>query len=751
VRASVFALALAACGGGGSSARPTLSAPTEGAPAAPAAPSAQDLPSKGDPWAGRTDLIQPPPPAPPAPVVLPPIERFTLPNGLRVVVAANHDLPVVTMHLVVGAGNLDEPRGKRSMADLAAALLTRGTQKRSGDEIVATMQLVGGSLAAQADLESTHVVCETLTRDLATCLTLLPEVVAMPTFPQAELGFVANQLAGALKQQREDSQSLAGMHLVNLLWGEGSPRGWPRTAEAIGAVSRKDLVAWHQARFVPANAILAIAGDVDPAKLKGELAHDFQIWRSAAAPAATKVSDPQPKGLHIRLVDRPDAPDARIVIGAPGLAHKDPDFPSTLVLAQVLGGGERSRLLSAVRGDRGNGYGADAQLERWRGRGMFIVSAYTRTPETAGTLRLVLGELAKLRQSGPTAEELAAAKTAIAGRYVAGFQTSADLAAALLAGDLHGLPDGAVGAMPVQVAQVGLDEAKAAAQKHVDPENAVIVIVGKGDEIGRELEAAGLTYERVGWQDPISPNDRKAAAAATAVDAAKATQGRAILDAALAAAGGKDKLAAVKSVRAVGKVHLRLGGQAVDADWVRTLVVPDKLRLEVSIPAISQSMIMTIATDGVWQSAGADTRVLPDDVANQARSGLWREHDLILLRHLEPGTVVQATGKEKIGAGTFDTVVIREASGANETKIYLDPKTHRIVRLGYQQNGAGAYEQYADYRQVDGIWLPFRQRAEGGGQSFDVTMTDIQVNGPIDESVFTKPQPPPASQPAPRK
>lgn len=734
-------LAVAACGGDASQ-HPTLNSENVVATqiATPVAP--EDVPTTRDPWASRTDLIQAPPAAAPAPVPLPDVKRFTLPNGLRVIVVERHGLPLVTMHLAVGAGGEDEPVTKRSIADYAAAMLTHGTTKHSAVELAATMDFVGGQLQASADLESTHVVCESLVHDFATCLTLLPEVALQPSFPEDEMRIVGSQLTAALKEQRDDPRALAGVHLLNLVWGDNHARGWPRTPEAIAAIKRADLVAWHKARFVPGNAVLAVAGDVDAAKLKTELGRAFQTWRGGTAPAAPKYADPVLKGQRIRLIDKPDAPQSQIALGELGVAQKDKDYLAMVLVNYVLGGGDfSSRLLNAVRVQRGKSYGAESELERWRSRGMLVASTFTRTPETVGTLRIVLGELAKMQQSGPTAEELAAAKAAIAGRYPAGFETAADAASIVLAADLHGLPDSWVSNFPVAIAQVGLDEVKAAAKAHVDAENVDVVIVGNGDLVAKQLDAANLKYERVGWQEPVSAKDRKARPAGSS-DADKTRDGKALIEAALTAHGGAEKLQALKSVRSVGKIHLKVGGQAVDGDWVRLLVPPERLRLEIGIPSIGQSLIMTTTPDAVWQTAGSEVRLMPTELAAQARAGLWREHELILLHARETGTVVQAAGKETVGKESYDVVLMRRSAGDEETKVYLDPKTHRIARLAFQQGGAPAYEEYGDYKQVEGVWLPFRRRAEGGPQSYDVTISAIQINTAYDAALFAKPAAP---------
>jgi predicted Zn-dependent peptidase len=728
VRATGLLLALVACGGVDRS-RPTVvtAAPSSQPASAPAAP--EDLPTKGDPWKGRADLIVPPPPAKPAPVALPPVVRFTLPDGLRVLVVASHDLPVVTMHLAVGAGGLDEPKGKRSLSDFAAAMLTQGTPRHSSDEIADTMSFVGGSLFAQADLESTHVVCQVVATEVGACTALLPEVVATPTFPKPAVKAVADELLAALKRQRENGASLAGVHLLNLLWGEGNVRGWPHTAEQVAAVTREDLVAWHRQRFVPANAVLAVVGDVDPDRLRAELGRAFAVWRAGAAPARKGYPEPKLRGLSIRLVDKPDQAQAQIAVGGLGIAHRDPDYRAALLANAVLGGGGSSRLAGLLRAR------TTSELERWKARGMFHAETATGNGEAVATLRILLGEIARLRQSGPTADELAAAKSYLAGRYVIDLQTAADVAGALVVAELHGLGDGYVRDFPVALDGVPLDDAKAAARKHLDADNLAVVIVGKADEVAAGLDGAGLTYARVGWQEPVSPRARPPR---LPVDETKTAVGRKLLDEALAAKGGADRLRAVKDLHAVGKVRLQLGDREVTGAWDLIAAPPDRRRVAMKLGG--QTLVLTVAGDAAWQQSGAQVQDMPEEIARQERAALWHDHDFVLLRHLDSGTIVQAAGTETVEGKGYATVLVRAADGSNQVKIFLDPETHFISRLTYPQYGGTAVEDYADYRKVGGIWFPYRQRAAGGTQTIEVTLGDLQVNAGVPPGSFDKPK-----------
>src|SRR5262249_4738178 len=158
--------------------------------------------------------------------------------------------------------------------------------------------------------------------------------------------------------------ALAGIHMLNLLWGEGHVRGWPHTLEQLEAITQADLVEWHRQRFVPGNAVLAVAGDVDPDKLRADLGTAFAIWRGGGGPGHKTYPEPKLKGLSIRLVDKPDQTQSQIAVGALGVAHKDKDFVPTLLMNWVLGGGGfSSRLLTALRVQGGKTYGASSEFE----------------------------------------------------------------------------------------------------------------------------------------------------------------------------------------------------------------------------------------------------------------------------------------------------------------------------------------------------------------------------------------------------
>jgi zinc protease len=693
----------------------------------------------GDPWKGREDLIKAPRATVPVPLPIPPITRFTLANGLKVLVVPSKDLPVVSFGLSVPAGAADESRGKRGLAEFAAQMLTRGTRRLSADRIAQTIDFVGGQLGAVSGLEATNVTCAVLAKDASTCLALLGEVLSAPTFPAAEMRTVADQLLTGVRQQRDQPEALGAAHFENALWGDDRPRGWPLTESTIAAIQQKDLVAWHRARFVPNASLLVVAGDVDPDAIKAQLGKALAGWKRGKVPATAAWTEPKLDGITIRLVDKPDLTQSHIVVGHLGIAHADPMyFPATLA-NHVLGGGLlTSRLERAIRIKGGKTYGVRSGFQQTRVRGAFRIGTTTRTEETGATLDSILVELAKMQAEGPTEDELVDARAAIAGGYSGNFETATDVGAALLAAEIHGLGEDWVREFPLRIGQTTVAQTKEAAQRLFDPSRAVIVIVGNAAKVAPQLDAAKVKYEVVGYLDPIAKQDRDAVMNAKLVplDPKKTEAGRKLLEAALAAKGGEDKLRALKSLRGTGKVKLALGGRQFDGNFTRTFLLPDKMRLEIEVTAMKASIIVGIAPAAVWQTVGPQTAQMPPDAAAELRKGLWRDRDLILLRHKDSGTQVQAQPR----AGGLDVVLVRDPSGENETRVFLDPKTRDIVRLEYQESGAKGIEEYADYRVVNGVRFAFRQRARGGDQAFDVTLDKIETNLAVDEKIFALPK-----------
>jgi zinc protease len=710
--------------------------------------------AEDDPWVGKTDLITPPAPKKPAKVELPKLEEFKLSNGLTVFVIVTDRLPVVSMQLAVRAGRMQEPRARLGVAEATADMLVKGTKRRNAVALAKSIDFVGGTISADATFEASLLSCSVLAKDLKTCMELVPEMVTQPSFPDEELAKVKQSMVGSVRQRLDDAATLASAHVQNLLWGDNHIRGWLNSEASVDALHRDDLVAWHKTWFVPNNALLVVSGAVDPKKLKGELESAFGGWKKAAVPPVPSYKEPGLSGIRIRLVDKPDQTQTHIRIGQFGIKHDDPRFFDTLVWNHVLGSGDfTSRFMKVVRVNGGKVYGAGSSFDRNVDRGSYVVSTFTRNSEAVATAKLLIGEIAKMAQEGPTQQEVDTAIANIAGGYGMRFQAASDLGASLIAAELHGFGVEYLQNYPIAVGGVDAASAKRAAAEILNPRDYVVVLVGAAKDLEPQLKKEGWRYEKVSYTDAITQETK---APEAPVDAKSVKAARDLVDAALAAKGGKAKIEALKGLRMTAKGTTTVPGPKgpvpLPVEIERILVIPDKMRIDANIHAPGQDLKVIVSVNGKtgWQSqpdqSGKNQVVdlKPEDLGT-VDFERWREPELILLKAADPKAKIVPAPDENIDGKPQSVVRIGAPIADLDVALYFDKKTKLLTRMAYSdldQKGTKhtQTDDFADYRDVSGIKVAYKRVSTTQGRVTQLELGKVELDPKIDDSAFAKPK-----------
>ena len=703
-------------------------------------------PAQADPWTGRTDLIVAPAPKPPVALEIPKIEEMKLSNGLQVYAVKSGRLPVFAMQLAIRAGRMHEPRARLGVSELTADMLVKGTQKRDAVGLARTIDAVGGTISADSTFEATLISCSVIARNAGTCLELVPEMVTQPTFPEAELNRMRDTVVGGVRQRLEDGATLSSAHAQNLLWGNEHVRGWINSEESIAALRRDDVLAWYRNWYVPTNAVLVVAGDIDPKKLRADLERAFGGWRKAPVPPTPSYPEQGLSGSRIRLVDKPGLNQAFIRIAQYGIKHDDPRFFDTLVWNYALGGGgANSRLVKALR-EGGKGYGATSSFDRNLDRGSFVVSTFTRSSDAVTTAKLMLSEIAKMAKDGPTKEEVAAAIANITGGYSLRFQSANDICAAIMGAELHRFGQEYLSNFPAVVGQVDAAEAKRAAGEILDPKAYVMVIVGDAKNLEPEMKKEGWRYEKVPFSDPITGPMRLPD---IAVDAKASAAAHKLVDEALVAKGGKAKLTALKSLRTTATGTTTVGGQTLPVEIARTFLFPDRMRIEATLkpPGAPKPVVITIgvAAQTGWQS-GPDPKTNENVVVDITGPSLqtlnferWREPEMILIKAAEADAKLAPAPDETIDGKSTSVLRLRAPFAEVDVSLYFDKKTKMITRMTYTDGGTVETDDFSDYRDVGGIKFAHKRVTNGQGRSTTLTLKNVEVDPAVDPSVFTKP------------
>lgn len=732
---ALAACALTACGGTSSQvAPPTL--PTQDKPAAEPPAATVDP----DAWQPRGELLLPPEVVALPPLALPAVQRFTLGNGLPVMVVPLPRAPVVSLQLAVRAGRDREPHARLGVAELTSNLLVKGSARRNAVALVKAIEAVAGTIAVDVTYEAAFASCSSLARNLGTCASLLSEMVTTPTFPAKELEDMRASLLAGVKSRARNPRNWANLHLQNLLWSSDHPRGRAESEETLAAITRQDVVSWHKTWYTPKNAMLVIAGDVDVAALRPQLERTFATWRSPQAAPAPRLVAPGLPQTRIRLVDQPGAAVTQIRIGLRGISHDDPRFFETMVWNHALGASPGSRLARSLRAARAPATGVESTFDRNADQGSIVVASSARSAEALAVTQLLLGEIAKLGKEGPTASEVVGAITSISGAYVTRFETAADVTSSLVGAELHGFGEQYLQNFGVRLAQVTPESAKDAAAQLLDLNSSVVVLVGDAKDLEPQLGKAGWRYDKVRYSDPVAPVPLQA----TEVPAAQVAAARRLLDAALRAKGGEAKLRAITALHLTGAGETTIDNEKMPVQVDRWFSLPDHLRVDVQLdpPGDSPPALIQIGVDGDtgWQRSPEGLQDIPSDALAAVEFERWREPELVLLEARAPEVPLAPLPDVQIDGKPHTVLRVSSPFGIDLT-LAFDKQTQLLRRMSYKIGDETNVDDFTDYRDVGGLKVAHKRVSTAGGRVTQISLSKVELSPKVDPAVFKKPTP----------
>ena len=434
------------------------------------------------------------------PITLPAITEKKLDNGLTILVAEDHELPLVWVEIYWPAGDVTDPVDRAGLDAMTAGLFRQGTRTKTAPEISEAIEFTGGTLGGGSDVEWTFLRMRVLSKDLDPMLALFADVALHPSFPGEEVDHARREAIATAKLNLDEPSAIAGMFAVPRVYGASSPFALQATEKSLAAITRDDVM--HHARTVlgPDGAILAVGGDVSATAVVPRLESLFGGWRGSPRPETVYPPMPPP-ARSVLLVDKPGLTQTTIRIGLPGISRSHDDYEATELFNNVLGGSFSSRLTKVVRAEGGKTYGVSSWFATRKRQGAFWVSTSTRNAETTSTIKLVLSEVARMRDGGITKEELTRARANLAGAYARRFETGAYALGEVVNGRLLGLPLDDVTHARTKLAAVSLDDVNAAARRWLDVDKARIIVVGDASVVKAPLETAFGPVEVVHFLD----------------------------------------------------------------------------------------------------------------------------------------------------------------------------------------------------------------------------------------------------------
>jgi len=442
-------------------------------------------------FAQEVDRTKPPVLPAPKSLQLPAIQKFTLSNGLQVVLMEKHQVPLVQLNLTIKAGSVNDPADKVGLANLTFDMLDEGAAGKTSLELADAIDFLGASLRTGAGAHSSSVTLHTPLSKFDDALKIMSDIVLRPDFPSKELDRKKKDRLTSLMQMHDQPTAIAGAAFNKILFGKEHPYGRMTDENTIKNFSVEDLKSYYKKYFAANNAYIVVVGDVKAEELKKKLESVFGKWQKGTVKEEKVKEAAQVSNRVVYLIDKPGAAQSVISIGRVGASRLTPEYNALVVMNTILGGSFTSRLNNNLREVHGYTYGASSRFLFRQVPGSFVASSSVQTEVTDKALVEFFKELNGIRETIP-ADELNRGKNLVALSYPGNFQTALEIAGQIDELVQYNLPESYFGNFVQNILKVTNADVTSAAKKFVVPEQMIVVVVGDRAKVEEGIKKLNL-------------------------------------------------------------------------------------------------------------------------------------------------------------------------------------------------------------------------------------------------------------------
>jgi zinc protease len=428
---------------------------------------------------------------------LPKLERATLKNGLKVILAERHEVPLVSLWLDVDAGYAADQFASPGTASMTAALLNGGTKTRTALQISDEQALLGAQLNASSNLDLSIVQLSALKSKLDPSLDLFADIILNPVFPESDFKRQQNQQRAAIQREQVTPVQMGLRVFPGLLYGPGHAYGNPLTGSgtpaSVDKMRREDLVKFHETWFKPNHATLVITGDTTLSEVTPKLERLFANWKPGQTPEKNVKNVQMPAKSVVYLLDKPGALQSIIIVGSIAPPTSNPSEIAIEAMNDGLGGTFFSRINSNLREDKHWSYGTRTLLWGARAQRPWITIAPVQTDKTKESLVELNKELRGVIGDHPlTQTELTAIQDSETLSLPGSRETQEEVGASINDLVQYGLPDDYYETMAGKIRALKTSDLASAAKTIVHPDNLIWVVVGDRAKIEAGVKELNL-------------------------------------------------------------------------------------------------------------------------------------------------------------------------------------------------------------------------------------------------------------------
>ena len=664
----------------------------------------------------QIDRSQQPQPGPAPVIQLGEPERFTLNNGLTVLIVENNKLPRAAVSLSLDNSPIAEGE-LAGVSAMTAALLGKGSATIDKDSFNEEVDFMGATI----NFGSQSASASSLSRYFGRVLELMADAALHPNFTQEEFDKEKDILLDGIKSG-EKSVTTAARRVENLLaYGKDHPYGEYVSKESVERVKLADVDAFYKRYFLPNNAYLVIVGDVDAGDLKKQVKKLFGKWKKKnlstdPIPNVTNVSTTQ-----IDFVNMPNAVQTEVTVqNTVSLRKKDADYFPLLIANGILGGGGEARLFLNLREDKGYTYGSYSSMGNNKyTASRFRASASVRNAVVDSAVVELLYEIDRMKKEVVSDEELNRAKAKYVGSFVRAVEQPSTVAAYALEIETEGLPDDFYTTYLESVNNVTKEDIQRVAQKYFLVDQARIVVTGKASEVLDNLEKVQFNESdiSVSYYDKYgNVIDRPAS-----FELPDGVSAQSILADYIDAIGGQDAINAIRSLEV--SYNANFMGNELEAISINTA---EEQKQIVKMGGNVLATVIVNASGAKVEQMGNSMDLPPEMAADmQAVIGIipelkMMENESITVSGIEEIDGQSAYALEMKGQSTTTTTYYAVESGL---KLKQTTVTEMMGQTQTQDSN------YNDYKRFGSLLIPSSTSVPLGPQSVDATLGYVKING----------------------
>lgn len=652
-------------------------------------------------------------------------EVFKTANGITVVLSENHKLPRVSFNMVMGASPMIEG-SKAGANQLMGQLLLSGTAARSKDVLDKEIDYMGATL--NADGSSLYLSC--LTKHLEKSLGIMQDVLMNPTFPESEFTRIKKQAESGLLAAKSSPDEMAG-NAERKINFPNHPNSDVMNEASLAAITREDIVANFKQIFTPDGAYLVIVGDINKEQASKMVDQYFGSWKGTAVYKQDYSSLFKNKGNRVIFVNKPGAVQSVINVTFPvAVRPGEKDQLALNVLNSIFGGGAfGSRLMQNLREDKAYTYGCYSDLQVTRDGSWLSASGSFRNDVSDSAITQLLYEFNRIAEGYVTEDELNLAKSVMAGGFARSLESPQTIARFALNIIRNNLESDYYQNYLKRLEAITKEDVLNMAQKYFTNGFNIIVV---GNEAVLDKIKAFDADGKIEKLDAFGNEVKDVKKAKISADELLTNY----VNAVTLTNSPKALAKKMKKIKSISKeTSITIPGAPMTLKLTEVNIAPNKEAMKLE----AQGMVFTSSyfdgTKGAEKNmqTGEKTMTEAEIAAKKKSAGFFPE-----MSYKTTGMIYELKGIETIN--NKDYYVLATNDGESQRFDYYDVTTYMKYKTNSisQQGGESAEitVMYDDYREVNGLMIPYKLVQVIGEMSLEGTVKEVLFNSKIDDSLF---------------